>query len=90
MLTCLGNWTDGTTHFFTGEISSSNQLVRDDADRYRCFIYESAPATSSYDYMMAQSGEASCSGLTSINAGYRVLRLSKGKKDAVLILKLFL
>ena len=90
-LDCLAKWREGSLYYLMGRLQ--HQSATSDEDRYRCFVYERTPATSSGGsqaggtsvrdphrptFLLAQSGDASCSGLTSPTEGSRTLKLSKG------------
>lgn len=44
---------------------------------FRCFIYEKT-AQHQGSYLLAQSGDATCNGLNSVQEGSRTIKLSKG------------
>lgn len=94
-LECLATWKDGSLHYLMGRMQ--HQRITSDEDRYRCFVYERTTASGggghggssardarSANILLAQSGDASCSGLTSPTEGSRTLNLSKGAPPPLL------
>jgi len=83
-LECLAAWKDGSLRYLMGRVQ--HQGATSDEDRYRCFVYErmaSSASTASAGhrptFLLAQSGDATCNGLTSPSEGSRTLKLSKGE-----------
>ncbi|XP_047111839.1 uncharacterized protein LOC124788613 [Schistocerca piceifrons] len=74
-LECLGSWRDGSVRYFVGRLE--HRLAHSDEDRYRCFVYErlSGPGDA-VSFNVAQSGDATCSGLLSASEGSRTMRLT--------------
>jgi len=90
-LECLANWKEGSLRYMMGRVQ--HQSATSDEDRYRCFAYEKVQVSSvqhgtggsptdrqhrSPMILLAQSGDATCSGLTSPTEGSRTLKLTKG------------
>ena len=77
-------WKDGSLRYLMGKLQ--HQSATSDEDRYRCFVYErlsqSVPMAvrdpHRPTFLLAQSGDATCSGLTSPTEGSRTLKLVKG------------
>ncbi|XP_037092717.1 uncharacterized protein LOC119112602, partial [Pollicipes pollicipes] len=72
---CMGMWKEGSARYLvTRRVSSA---IATSEDRYRCFIYERAkPKEEAWlDYRLAESAEATCSGLFSTRDGTRRLKL---------------
>ena len=80
-MSCLATWRDGSSRYLVALMNHSH--VYTDESRYRCFIYQrqrqSSSSTSkpSTTYKMAQSTQASCLGLWSVDEGYRTFNLKK-------------
>lgn len=70
-LECLATWREGTIHYLVGRLHHKMATV--DEDRYRCFVYHKQDHT----YQVAQSGEATCSGLLTPYEGSRNMKLTK-------------
>lgn len=49
---------------------------------FRCFLYETGSHHSGekFTYHLAQSGDSTCSALTSVSEGSRTIKLTKGKR----------
>ncbi|XP_049958110.1 uncharacterized protein LOC126474674 [Schistocerca serialis cubense] len=79
-LECLGSWRDGSVRYFVGRLE--HRLAHSDEDRYRCFVYErlSGPGDA-VSFNVAQSGDATCSGLLSASEGSRTMRLTNTGGD---------
>ncbi|CAL8089133.1 unnamed protein product [Orchesella dallaii] len=71
-LQCLAEWRDGAYHFLVGKLNY--QLAASNEDRYRCFIYE---RTKGHIIKIAESGDATCIGLSSPTEGARTLTFQK-------------
>lgn len=70
-LECLATWREGTFHYLVGRLH--HKMATIDEERYRCFVYHKQDHT----YQVAQSGEATCSGLLTPNEGSRNMKLTK-------------
>jgi len=71
----MGMWKEGSARYLvTRRVSAA---IVSNEDRYRCFIYERAKPREEglLDYRLAESAEATCSGLFSTSDGYRRLQL---------------
>ena len=96
-LECLATWKEGSLRYLMGRVHQPGAIGSDE-DSYRCFVYEKLqPASSSTaserhrtTFLLAQSGDASCSGLTSPTEGSRTLRLTKGIQRHQLLVPLYL
>jgi len=74
-LNCLATWKEGSSKYLVAKIKSkSNQGLVTEADSYRCFMYERGPDTI---YKMAQSGDATCNGVTSPTEGAKTYILTR-------------
>ncbi|XP_066908224.1 uncharacterized protein [Halyomorpha halys] len=70
-LECLATWREGSYHYLVGRLHHKMATV--DEERYRCFVYHKVD----HIYQVAQSGEATCSGLITPNEGSRNMKLSR-------------
>lgn len=82
-LECLATWKEGSLRYLMGRVQHQGAIS--DEDRYRCFVYEKLASSNASErhrttILLAQSGDASCSGLTSPTEGSRTLRLTKGTR----------
>lgn len=77
-LECLGSWRETSQNYFVGKIHS--KFTSSYEDSFRCFVYEQIFGSDGVlsGYKVAQSGDATCSGLTSASDGERTMRLIKG------------
>lgn len=73
-LQCLGVWRDSTYHYLVGKLNY--QLAASNEDRYRCFIYEIVKGHTIVK--LAQSGDATCNGLSSPVEGAKTMTFTKG------------
>lgn len=71
-LQCLAEWRDSSYHYLVGKLNY--QLAASNEDRYRCFIFERAKG---HSLRIAESGDATCSGLSSPTEGARTLTFQK-------------
>uniref|UniRef100_A0A1B6EC96 Ig-like domain-containing protein n=1 Tax=Clastoptera arizonana TaxID=38151 RepID=A0A1B6EC96_9HEMI len=76
-LVCLAWWKDGSTKYLVGQLQ--HKMATSDEDRYRCFVYEMKYSNhgKGISYDVAQSGDATCSGLLSPTEGSRTMKLTK-------------
>ncbi|KAL1500971.1 hypothetical protein ABEB36_006381 [Hypothenemus hampei] len=76
-LVCLATWKEGSTKYLIGKISQGNRRsLTSDEDQYRCFIYQRGKEDGKIVYSIAQSGDATCSGLQSPTEGSRTMKLT--------------
>lgn len=75
-LVCLAVWKEGNTRYLVGKLY--HKTATTDEDRYRCFVYDRGLQDGRVTYDVAQSGDATCSGLLSPTEGSRTMRLTKG------------
>ncbi|KAH1011634.1 hypothetical protein HUJ04_000962 [Dendroctonus ponderosae] len=76
-LICLATWKEGSTKYLIGKISQGNRRsLTSDEDQYRCFIYQKGKEDGKIVYSIAQSGDATCSGLQSPTEGSRTMKLT--------------
>lgn len=79
-LVCLATWKEGSIRYLIGRISQFNSISTSDEDQYRCFIYQRSMENGKTIYKVAQSGDATCTGLDPINIeGSRTMKLTTGK-----------
>ncbi|CAG0920497.1 unnamed protein product [Notodromas monacha] len=79
-LECLATWKDGSKTYLVGRMqqsssSSSIAAAAADKDAFRCFLFDRDKA--GHVVHLAQSGDASCSGVLSATDGARTLKLTK-------------
>ncbi|XP_045771075.1 uncharacterized protein LOC123871357 isoform X1 [Maniola jurtina] len=77
-LVCLAVWKEGSTRYLVGQISQVQRrnAIASDEDTYRCFIYKGQHGDKSTSYIIAQSGDATCNGLSSPTDGSRTMKLT--------------
>ncbi|XP_045457852.1 uncharacterized protein LOC123668102 [Melitaea cinxia] len=77
-LVCLATWKEGSTRYLVGQISQVGRIntIASDEDTYRCFIYKGQHGDKSASYIIAQSGDATCNGLSSPSDGSRTMKLT--------------
>lgn len=84
-LQCLATWKEGSSRYLVGKVHHSHASSNE--ERYRCFVYEKASLGTEPEYLhgddgvdfrVAQSGDATCNGLSSPLEGSRTMTLSKG------------
>lgn len=87
-LQCLAVWKEGNSRYLVGKVHHSHATSNE--DRFRCFVYEKAsPASEAIDgveYRVAQSGDATCNGLSSATEGSRTMTLKKGNCSLLMAL----
>lgn len=75
-LSCLGEWKEGSLRYLVGRMT--HPAAKSDEDIFRCFVLESNKKSNSSDsYFLAQSGDATCDGLSSAIEGSRTMKLTK-------------
>ncbi|KAK3919520.1 Cation channel sperm-associated protein 2 [Frankliniella fusca] len=72
-LECVADWKEGSTRYMVGRLQYHHKTLASDEERYRCFVYE----PTAEGYSVAQSGDATCTGLTSATVGSRNMRLTR-------------
>lgn len=78
-LICLATWKEGSTKYLIGKIAQgSRRSLTSDEDQYRCFIYQRGKEDGKIVYNIAQSGDATCSGLQSSTEGSRTMKFTIG------------
>ncbi|KAJ8970657.1 hypothetical protein NQ317_016870 [Molorchus minor] len=76
-LICLATWKEGSTRYLIGKISQVNRRSVSDEDQYRCFIYQRSSENGKTIYNIAQSGDATCTGLDATAfEGSRTMKLT--------------
>lgn len=76
-LICLATWKEGSTKYLIGKIAQGNRRsLTSDEDQYRCFIYQRGKEDGKIVYNIAQSGDATCSGLQSSTEGSRTMKFT--------------
>ena len=71
----MAEWREGANRYLLGKLS--HVMARSDADRYRCFVWE-RPKNRDADFIVAQSGEATCNGLRGVRDGAKTMKLTRG------------
>ncbi|OAD57435.1 hypothetical protein WN48_01986 [Eufriesea mexicana] len=69
-LECLATWKEGSTHNLVARLHDPRKTS--DEDSYRCFIYEQ---TSNNSWNLAQSADASCTGLISVKEAAKTFKM---------------
>ncbi|XP_063545478.1 uncharacterized protein LOC134753512 isoform X1 [Cydia strobilella] len=82
-LVCLATWKEGSTRYLVGKISQVQRrnALASDEDTYRCFIYKGQHSDKTMTYYIAQSGDATCNGLSSPTDGSRTMRLTNSDDE---------
>lgn len=77
---CLATWKEGSTRYLVGKIQEGNRRsTSNDEDQYRCFIYQRSMENGKTVYNVAQSGDATCTGLDATAfEGSRTMKLTTG------------
>ncbi|XP_072752670.1 uncharacterized protein [Anoplolepis gracilipes] len=79
-LQCLAVWNDGRNKYLMGTLKGRSVLS--DAKMYRCFLYEERPHHQGKTiYLLAQSGDPTCNGLTTVSEGSPTIKLTKVDKE---------
>ena len=71
---CLATWKEGSTHYLVARLNGT--VMVNDEGRYRCFAYAKWGNNS---WNLAQSGDASCNGLTSVTEGAKILKMTQSE-----------
>lgn len=77
-LVCLTTWKEGSTKYLLGKILDPNRRMPSDEDEYRCFVYQKNNVDGKTVYHVAQSGDATCNGLSNVFEGSRSMKLYPG------------
>lgn len=75
-LLCLATWKDGSTKYMIGKLEHTP--TSSDEDKYRCFVVGKSIGGS---FEMAQSGDATCNGMSSPTDGSRTMKFNRGKQE---------
>lgn len=73
-LSCLGEWKEGSLRYLVGRMT--HPAAKSDEDIFRCFVLEKNKKSND-SYSLAQSGDATCDGLSSAIEGSRTMKLTK-------------
>ena len=89
-MSCLATWKEGSSRYLVALMNHSH--VYTDESRYRCFVYQRQRQSHHGDskeavYKMAQSNQASCLGLWSVDEGYKTFTLKKREFASLSILR---
>ncbi|KAG6465069.1 hypothetical protein O3G_MSEX014922 [Manduca sexta] len=82
-LVCLATWKEGSTRYLVGQIwqVQRRNSITSDEDTYRCFIYKGQHTEKTMTYSIAQSGDATCNGLSSPSDGSRTMKLTSSDDE---------
>ncbi|XP_018562626.1 uncharacterized protein LOC108904516 [Anoplophora glabripennis] len=76
-LVCLATWKEGSTRYLMGKISQGNRRSASDEAQYRCFIYQRSTENGKTIYNVAESADATCTGLDATALeGSRTMKLT--------------
>ena len=79
-LQCLAVWNDGRNKYLVGTLKGRS--VSGAEKTYRCFLYEEKTHhQGKVVYLLAQSGEPTCNGLTTVSEGSPTIKLTKVDKE---------
>ncbi|XP_033322939.1 uncharacterized protein LOC117218551 isoform X1 [Megalopta genalis] len=79
-LQCLAVWNDGRNKYLVGTLKGRS--VSGAEKTYRCFLYEEKTHhQGKVIYLLAQSGEPTCNGLTTVSEGSPTIKLTKIDKE---------
>ncbi|CAL7946745.1 unnamed protein product [Xylocopa violacea] len=79
-LQCLAVWNDGRNKYLVGTLKGRS--VSGAEKMYRCFLYEEKTHhQGKIAYLLAQSGEPTCNGLTTVSEGSPTIKLTKVDKE---------
>ncbi|KOC68029.1 hypothetical protein WH47_03187 [Habropoda laboriosa] len=79
-LECLAVWNDGRNKYLIGTLKGRS--VSGAEKMYRCFLYEEKTHhQGKMVYLLAQSGEPNCNGLTTVSEGSPMIKLTKVDKE---------
>ena len=73
-LECLATWKESSTHNLVARLHAPRKTS--DEDSYRCFIYEQ---TSNNSWNLAQSEDASCTGLISVKEAAKTFKMKQSE-----------
>ncbi|KAF0771312.1 Uncharacterized protein FWK35_00021699 [Aphis craccivora] len=68
-LLCLATWKDGSTKYMIGKLEHTP--TSSDEEKYRCFVVGKSMGGT---FDMAQSGDATCNGMSSPTDGSRTMK----------------
>ncbi|VVC27833.1 Hypothetical protein CINCED_3A022922 [Cinara cedri] len=71
-LVCMASWKDGSTKYMIGKLELSP--TSSDEDKYRCFV---VGKSNGGQFEMAQSGDATCNGMSSPTDGSRTMKFTR-------------
>lgn len=75
-LVCLATWKEGSTRYLIGRLRQGGWRAASDEDQFRCFVYQRNVEGGRAVYNIAQSGDATCSGLQNAFEGSRTMKLT--------------
>ncbi|XP_066584159.1 uncharacterized protein [Prorops nasuta] len=77
-LQCLATWKDGSNKYLLGVLKGRADI---DEKTYRCILYEERAHHGKQQYLLAQSGDATCSALNNVYEGSPSIKLTKVDKE---------
>ncbi|XP_014204767.1 uncharacterized protein LOC106636780 [Copidosoma floridanum] len=78
-LQCLAVWKDGRNMYLLGTL----KVAGSEEETFRCFLYEKIHRDKKIGYLISQSGDPSCNGLTSVTEGAPTFNFTKEEKEHV-------
>lgn len=78
-LLCLATWKDGSTKYMIGKLEHTP--TSSDEEKYRCFVVGKSMGGT---FDMAQSGDATCNGMSSPTDGSRTMKFIRGKLRVII------
>jgi len=81
-LLCLATWKDGSTKYMIGKLEHTP--TSSDEEKYRCFVVGKSIGSS---FEMAQSGDATCNGMSSPTDGSRTMKFIRGKSRSIIYIR---
>ncbi|XP_029156626.1 uncharacterized protein LOC114929299 [Nylanderia fulva] len=77
-LQCLAVWNDGRNKYLMGTLNTRSVTSE---KMYRCFLYEEKLHHQGKAIWLAQSGDPTCNGLTTVSEGSPTIKLTKADKE---------
>lgn len=80
-LQCLATWKDGRNFYLVGTLKPGSRTTVPNEEAYRCFLYDKSHRNGKVEYTLAQSGDATCNGLSAVSEGSQMIKLTKEEKE---------
>ncbi|XP_011315373.1 uncharacterized protein [Fopius arisanus] len=80
-LQCLATWKDGRNRYLVGTLKLFGRNAVTNEETFRCFLYEKNTHHRDVTYVLAQSGDSTCSALNSVAEGSRTIKLTKVDRE---------